>query len=63
MSQEKLIALRFFDTICITTEEYEKLSREVSARVIAQDAGLVEWLIAKLLDDASYRYIEIKKGP
>lgn len=58
---EAVIKLQFYDPCVISTEEYEIIQREVTARIIAGDAGPGERVLARLLLDQHSRYWEARR--
>jgi hypothetical protein len=45
----------------LTTEEYERLSKEVRSRILAQDAGISDRILLKLLEEHEYNYNDAKR--
>lgn len=58
---EALIRLHFFDACVITTQEYEALQKEVMAAALVDAPSTGLRILAKLLDQNSYRYHEAKQ--
>lgn len=56
-----VIRLQFDDAFCITTEEYEKLSNDLVANLLADDVTLADQIINRLLAGGLYRYNDIKR--
>lgn len=55
--------IRFYtmEPCILTTEEYERLSKEVRSRILAQDAGISDRILLKLLEEHEYNYNDAKR--
>lgn len=58
---EALIRMATYEAITLTTDEYERLQREVRGRVLAGDPGISDVICLKLLEEHAPRYFEAKR--
>lgn len=61
MSNEAVIRLYTCEPVILTTDEYERLQREVFGRVLAGDPGISDRICLKLLEEHAPRYYEAKE--
>jgi hypothetical protein len=58
MTNPALIRMHALRPVTLTTDEYERLGREVRGRVLAQDAGIADLICLRLLEENAGRYHE-----
>lgn len=49
------------EAVIVTTDEYERLAREVRGRILAGDAGISDRICLRLLEEYEPRYYEAKE--
>lgn len=57
---EKLIRMYAFEPCCLTVKEFEQLLNEVRGRILAQDWGVSDLILSRIITENFHRYKEIK---
>jgi hypothetical protein len=60
MTERAMIRMHTYEPCVLSTQDYERLEREVRGRILAYDAGIGDHILLRLLEEHRPRYFEAK---